>query len=122
MRIAVLIIALCMTMLVGVQSCTIFVVAGLGSDKQMSGAGSVGVVVAFLYVLGAAFVLKLPKMAGGILAIAGMLGLLAGFRTAFVDLRYWGGLAVVMSLMAFAGARQSPSQNGASSHRNSERT
>ena len=106
MRIAVLIIALCMTRLVGMQSCAIFVGGGLGSDKDMSGAGAVGVLVAFLYVLGAAFVMGLPKVAGTMFAIAALLGLIVGFQSAYIDMRYWGGLAAFLSVMAFAGARR----------------
>ena len=53
MRIAVLIISLCLTMIVGLQSCAVMVGGGMTNDQETSGSGAIGLLIAFLFVLGA---------------------------------------------------------------------
>jgi len=39
-------------------------------------------------------------------AVAAAVGLIAGFRTVFVDLRWWGFVAVALAVMSYFGARE----------------
>lgn len=106
MRTAVLIIVLCVTMIVLLQSCMVSIGGSLGDNRDLAGGGAVGVLIAFMFVLGAAFVLNLPKVSGVIFTLAGLLGLLVGFQSEFSDMKVWGGLAIVLAVMAFVGSRK----------------
>ena len=70
MRLAVLIIGLCLVMLVGMQSCTVMVGGGIADNKDLSGGGAIGVFVSFLFILGSAFVMGYPKASMIIFLIA----------------------------------------------------
>ena len=73
MRLAVLIIGLCLVMLVGMQSCTVMVGGGIADNKDLSGGGAIGVFVSFLFILGSAFVMGYPKASMIIFLIASFL-------------------------------------------------
>lgn len=66
MRIAVLVIGLCLVMLVGMQSCTVMFGGGLTEDQNLAGAGALGLLVALLFILGSAFAIGAPKASVGI--------------------------------------------------------
>jgi hypothetical protein len=107
MRIAVLIIALCLTMLVGLQSCTMFVGGGLAENQGASEGGAVGLLIAFLFVLGAAFALALPKLSMVCFAFAAAFGLMVGLSSdAFPDMTFWGIVAGVLAVMSYFGSRE----------------
>lgn len=106
MRIAVLIIALCLTMIIGIQSLLVTIGAGLADNKETGGAGAIGVFMAFLFVLGAAFALKLPKVSMVIFAIAGALGLMAAAGSQFEDLQIWGFVSLALAVMSYFGSRE----------------
>ncbi|MDR7039195.1 hypothetical protein J2X36_003968 [Methylobacterium sp. BE186] len=101
-----LIIGLCLTMIVGLQSCAIAVGGRMAADKATSGGGAVGVLVAFLFILGSAFALGLPRLSAGIFLLAGVLGLITGSTTVFKDMNIWGGIALILSVMAYLGSRE----------------
>ncbi len=75
MRIAVLIISLCLTMVVGLQSCAVLVGGSMGKDQDLAGGGATGLLIAFLFVLGAAFAIGLPRVSMVLFAIAAAAGL-----------------------------------------------
>jgi membrane protein implicated in regulation of membrane protease activity len=106
MRIAVMIIALCLTAIVGLQSCTVMVGGGLTHDQGLSGGGAAGLLVAFLFVLGAAFALGLPKVSQVIFAIATGVGFLAGAQSGYHDMTVWGVVSLVLAFMSYFGARE----------------
>jgi len=106
MRIAVMIIALCLTALVGLQSCAVMVGGGLSNDKDLSGGGATGILVALLFVVGAGFVLGLPKVSRGIFAIAAVIGFLVGSKSGYHDLSIWGGVALILGIMSHFGVRE----------------
>lgn len=106
MRIAVLIIALCMTMLVGMQSCIIHVGGNITSNNDFAEGGAVGLLLAFLFVIGAALVLRLPKVSMFIFLACGLLGMLVGSSTEFKDMYFWGGLSFILAVLCYFGARE----------------
>jgi 4-hydroxybenzoate polyprenyltransferase len=106
MRLAVLIITLCLTGIVGLQSCTIAAGGSLLKDQDAAGGGAVGLLIALLFVLGAAFVMGLPRVSMVLFAIAGFLGLGIGATSSFTDLKIWGGLSLVLAVMSWFGSRE----------------
>lgn len=106
MRLAVLIITLCLTGIVGLQSCTILAGGSLIKDQGAANGGAVGMLIAFLFVLGAAFVMALPRVSMTMFAIAGLAGLIAGSSSDFRDLKIWGGLSLILAVMSWFGSRE----------------
>ena len=107
MRIAVLIIGLCLTGIVGLQSCTVTLGDHLARNGSGGGGGgAVGLLIAFLFVLGSAFALGLPRISAALFLVAGLLGISVGSTTDFHDLRVWGGVALALAIMAYFGSRE----------------
>lgn len=106
MRIAVLIIGLCLTALIGLQSCAVALTGNLAQRPEAAGAGSIGVLVAFMFVLGSGFALGLPRVAMVIFIIAGAFAFLAAAGSGFTDMYYWGGISLVLSAMSWFGYRE----------------
>ncbi len=104
MRIAVLIISLCLTAIVGLQSCTIMAGGSILHDEATSGSGAIGVLVAFLFVLGAAFVMGLPRVSEVIFAVAALFGFMAASN--YPDMNIWGGVALILAAMSHFGVRE----------------
>lgn len=104
MRIAVLIIALCLTLVVGLQSCAVTMGGSLASKETVSAAGAVGLLVALLFAFGAAFVMGFPKLSAGIFAFAALLAF--GFAGEFPDLKVWGFVALGLTVLSFLGSRE----------------
>ncbi|MET0372646.1 MAG: hypothetical protein ABW128_00145 [Rhizorhabdus sp.] len=106
MRVAVMIIALCLTMILGVQSCAITAGGALLGDEGTSGAGSMGLLLALIYVVGAAFSWGFPRFAGTLFLAGGVLALLASANSLYGDLAIWGSVSIGLAVMAFLGARE----------------
>jgi YD repeat-containing protein len=60
MRIAVIIIALCVFVILLLQSCAVGIGGSLGKSETLSQGAAIGVMLAFMYVLGAAFASGVP--------------------------------------------------------------
>jgi len=106
MRIAVLIISLCLTMLVGVQSCTVMVGGNVTEDANLSGGGAIGMLLALLFVLGAAFSMGLPRVSMVLFAIGAVLGIGVAGSSGFNDLMIWGVVSAALAVMSFFGNRE----------------
>ncbi|TNC07638.1 hypothetical protein FF100_31650 [Methylobacterium terricola] len=106
MRIAVLIIGLCLSFAIFLQSCAVSFGADVAKNQDLAEGGALGVLVALLFIIGAAFALGLPRLSGSIFLLAGLIGNVAGRTTKFHDLNYWGAAALILSLMAFLGNRE----------------
>ncbi|WP_127144470.1 hypothetical protein [Pelagibacterium montanilacus] len=106
MRIAVLVISLCLTMIVGLQSCAVMVGGNITSDTDTAAGGAAGIILAFLFVLGAAFAMGLPRVAMVMFGLAALIGLLTAATTVFSDMWIWGGIALVLSVMSWLGYRE----------------
>lgn len=104
MRIAVLIIGLCLMLIVGLQSCVVSMGGSLADRETVSAAGGVGILVALLFALGSAFVMAFPKVSAGIFALAALLAF--GFAAEFSDLKVWGVVSLALAVMSFLGSRE----------------
>jgi len=106
MRIAVLIISLCLTMIIGIQSMLVFIGGNLADKKETASGGAVGVLIAFLFVLGAAFSIKLPKVSMVMFAVGAGLAFIGASGSGFHDLQIWGFVSLALAVMAYFGSRE----------------
>ncbi|MGB3025817.1 hypothetical protein [Paradevosia shaoguanensis] len=112
MRIAVMVISLCLTMIVGLQSCAVMVGGKMTQDASLSGSGSVGVLIALLFVIGAGFAIALPKVSMIVFGAAALLGIMAGGNSTYHDMYIWGGVALVLSVMSYFGTKELDRKKG----------
>lgn len=103
MRIAVTVISLFLMVVIGAQVFLVYVGSNLIDNQETSGAGAVGIGVAFLYLLGGAFAMGLPRLAALVFILAGVLGL--AVSGTFPDQGVWGGAALILAAMSFLGWR-----------------
>lgn len=104
MRIAVLIITLILGIFLVIQTLLVTAAGGLGNDEALSGAGAIGLGIAFLWLVAAAFVIGVPLVSTIIFVLAALLGLGMGASgTAYRDLAVWGGLSLVLAALSFIG-------------------
>ena len=105
MRLANLILALVLAPVLAVQS--ILVVAGgsLTSDKDLTSGGDVGILVALLWIVGAAFVMAKPKVSVWLFAIAALVAVLGG-SSGFSDLYIWSAVSVGFALLSWGGTKE----------------
>lgn len=101
-----MIISLFLTLIVGLQSCALFAGGGMTQNQSVAGGGAAGVLVAFLFVLGGAFAMGLPRVSMVMFAIAGLIGLGVGASGVFPDLTIWGVVALALAAMAYFGHRE----------------
>ena len=106
MRIAVLIIALILGFIVGLQSCTVAGLSGITQNETTSQAASMGVFVALLFIIGAAFSLNLPKISVGAFGLAAVFAFGANAIGDFGDMQVWGFVAVILGAMSYFGVRE----------------
>lgn len=113
MRIAVLVIGLGLVMILGVQSCTVMVGGGLTENEMTTEAGAIGIVMAALFLFGAAFSMGVPLVALILFALAGVLGLAMGSESEFTDLTIWGWVALTLAVLSFFGMREKKKKGAA---------
>lgn len=101
MRIAVLILALCLTLFVGLQSCALTIAGGVAGQDEVVEAAGIGMSVAVLFAAGAAFVTAFPILSAAIFGFAAVLAF--SFTGEFDDLSTWGTVAVGLAVMSFSG-------------------
>ena len=106
MRIATMIIALGLMLIVGFQSCAASFGGSMGHDQAMSGAASVGFLVVFLLLIGAAFAIPFPIVSIVCFVLAGIMAITAGFSSKFSDLGIWGFVMLILAAMSFFGFRE----------------
>src|SRR5215212_11487961 len=105
MRIATLILGLILMVVVGLQSCAVSLGGSLGESEKMSQGGSVGIFLAFLFLIGAAFALVFPLVSLIAFLLGGLFGVAAGATTPFSDLTIWGIVSSVLAVFIFFGWR-----------------
>lgn len=114
MRLAVLIIGLCLALSLGNSAYKVVALGSVLKVQNMSFAGSIGMLAALLFVLGSAFVMKLPRVSTVIFAVAGVLGMLSSFI-------FYGVLALILAVMSWFGSQElrkkTAIQNGAAGNR-----
>jgi hypothetical protein len=106
MRIAVLIITLILMLVLFLQSCTVMVGGEILGEEETSGAGALGIFMALLFVIGAAFVIGKPKVSMITFIIAGVFGLMGATGSDFSDLWIWTVVSFIMAGLAHLGVRE----------------
>lgn len=106
MRIAVLIIGLVVAFMSGLQSCTVFALSSAVSNEATSESASLGVVMALLFVGGAAFVLAYPRVAAVLFTLGSLLGFAASQGDHFGDLAVWATGGLLLAAMSYWGSRE----------------
>jgi hypothetical protein len=99
MKIAGGIIGILLGLLVFLQSCTVATTAHLVSDGAATQAGSVGIFVGLLFLIGGAFSFGLPLIATIIFAMAALLAFAVSGD--FSDMMIWGIVSAALAAMAF---------------------
>lgn len=102
MKVAVGIIALVLSMMALLQSCTLFGLSGMANDTAVQQSGAAGIVVAFLIFLGGAFAFGVPGFSALLFFAAFGLSFIA--KENFPDMQLWGWVAAVLGmLISFSG-------------------
>jgi hypothetical protein len=78
----------------------------LANDNELAHGAGFGLVVFFLYLLGGAFSLGLPRVSMVLFIAAAALGITGGATTAYSDLYVWGGVAAGLAVMSYFGVRE----------------
>ena len=87
MRIASGIISLALGLLVFLQSCTVGIGGAAFGEESATQGGSVGILVALLFIIGGAFAFALQKWMV-VMVLAGIFGITAGATTTYADIKY----------------------------------
>ncbi len=106
MRVATLILALIFMIPLTVQSCAIMGLGGIAGQSQTAGAGLIGIVMALLWIVGAAFALGKPTVSVVMFALAGLFGWMLGATSRFSDLNIWAIASVILAVLSFFGRRE----------------
>lgn len=106
MRVATMILALVLMLIVGAQSCAVSLGGALGEDTELTGAASVGLLIALLFLIGGAFALAYPTVSLAIFVLASLLGLLVGTTSEFTDLTIWALVSFILAVLSFFGIRE----------------
>ena len=107
MRIAVIIIALCVFVILLLQSCAVGVGGSLGKSETLSQGAAIGVMLAFMYVLGAAFASGVPLVSTVVFAFGALVAIPAGAQAGgFSDLTIWGWLSAILAVLSIFGWRE----------------
>ena len=103
MRIATLILSIVLMFIVGAQFLAVSFGDALMNEPSATQGGVIGVLIALLFLVGAAFALGVPAVSFIVFSIAGIIGLAAGASTSFADLTIWGVVSFVLAAMSFFG-------------------
>lgn len=106
MRLATTLLSLFLTLIVGAQSCTVYVGSAALGDQQTSEGGSLGILVALLFLVGGAFAIPFPTVSVIAFGLAALVAFAAGATSDFADMTVWGAAAVILAVMAFFGRRE----------------
>lgn len=101
MKIATGIIGIFLGLLVLMQSCAVTAGSGLLEDKATGGAGAIGMLVGLLFFIAGAFAFALPLVAAIMFALGAVFAFFASTSGNFADIGIWGGIALVLAVMAF---------------------
>jgi hypothetical protein len=99
MKIAVGIIALVLSMMTFLQSCTITGLSGMVEDTATAQAGASGMATGFLMFLGGAFAFGAPRVARVLFVFAFFVSIPAWKD--FPDMRVWGIICLILAVLLF---------------------
>lgn len=106
MRLATLILGLILMGIVGCQSLIGYVGASALGRETFQQAGALGLFIALLFLVGAAFAMGKPIVSVVSFALAAFLGLVGGATTPFKDLTVWGVVSLILAGTSFLGHRE----------------
>jgi hypothetical protein len=98
-----MIISLVLTVIVLAQSCAVNFGGAVGKNEGVTQGGAMGILIALLFLIGAAFVMGIPLVSTIVFVLAGILGFMVAATTPFTDLRIWGWIALILAVMSFIG-------------------
>ena len=103
MKIAVGIIGIGISIFVMLQAMAITGLGGLAEEEAMHQAGSVGMLVALLMFVAAAFSFGLPRVGGVIFVLAALLAFMVSGD--FPDMGVWGAISLLLGFLIFIAGR-----------------
>ena len=106
MRIAVMVLALGLMLIVGFQSCAASFAGSMANDESTSAAAGMGFFVVFLFLIAGAFAISFPIVSLVAFVLAGTVAMAAGLSSDFADLAVWGFLAFILAIMSYFGHRE----------------
>jgi hypothetical protein len=101
-----MILSLVLMLVVGAQSCAVSVGDEMLGEKAATQGGPIGLIIAFLFLLGGAFALVFPLVSLAAFVLAGLLGLAGEGTTSFGDLTVWGVVSLILAVFSFFGWRE----------------
>lgn len=104
MKIAVGIIGMMLGLIVLLQSCMVAAGGGLMSNHDLAGAGSVGLLVGFLFFVGGAFSFGLPLVSAVVFVLGSLLAFLAA--SSFPDMKIWAFADIILAAMSYFAWRR----------------
>lgn len=104
MRIAVLILGLVLMIPMAMQSFTAYSLARLTGDENLIAVFFLGLVVALLWVIGAAIVLPAPRASAVVFGLAMVIAYL--ISGTYGDMLIWGTISLALMVMSYLGHRQ----------------
>lgn len=103
MRITVLILGLLLGAIMFIQTVLVAGLSSAGGDKATSDAGSIGGVVALLWLIACAFVIPFPLVSVVSFALSALFAFGAAATSDYRDMYIWGSVAVVLMILSFFG-------------------
>jgi hypothetical protein len=110
-RIAAFILTIPLVICVFGQSFVLYSLGGLAGTVADYGTGTMGIAVAFLAFVGAAFVLPLPSVAAVIYLLAAVLALVPTLEGWSTGLNLWALLLLVLAFLSWTGRTVSAESN-----------
>jgi hypothetical protein len=101
-----MILSLILMLVVGLQSCAVSVGDAALNEPTKTQGGAIGILIAFLFLIGGAFALVFPLVSLVAFVLAGIVGLSSGTTTSFGDLTIWGWVSLVLAVLSFFGWRE----------------
>jgi hypothetical protein len=99
-RIATMILSLILMLVIGAQSCAVSLGDAALNTKSAEQGGPIGLVMAFLFLVGGAFALAFPFVSVLAFFFAGLFGLAGGASTSFGDLTIWGVVSLILAVLS----------------------
>ena len=101
-----MILSLILMLVVGAQSCAVSLGEAALCTKAAEQGGPIGLVMAFLFLVGGAFALAFPFLYVIAFFFAGVFGLAGGASTSFGDLTIWGVVSLVLAVLSYFSWRE----------------
>jgi hypothetical protein len=117
MRVATMILALILMLIVGAQSCAVSVGDEMVGEKVSQQGGPLGLFMALLFLVGGAFALAFPLVSLVAFVLAGLVGLAGGASTSFSDLGLWGWVSLALAVLSFFAWREKRKRRAESASR-----